>query len=94
MLGDEPSLDALMGCLERRGAREGALHGSLAHNRDAIAAGMPAGTLRCARGAAVHFAIVPPSHTPDIISQAMLLVPWARHQSAWPGYSTSGAWQM
>jgi hypothetical protein len=48
VLGEEPSLDALMGCLERRGAREGALHAALLRNRDAIVAGMPAGPLRCA----------------------------------------------
>lgn len=67
MLGDEPSLDALMGCLERRGAREGALHGALLRNRDAIIAGMPAGPLQCARlllcSTVAHTSAVVPRHT-------------------------------
>ena len=45
VLPDVEALEALMACLERRGAREGQLHVALSYHRDAIAHGLPASTL-------------------------------------------------
>ncbi len=46
VLGDPDTLEKLMGALEKRGAREGALYNSLLRHRESILQGMPAGPLK------------------------------------------------
>lgn len=46
ILGDPESLEKLMEALEKRGAREGALYGSLLRSKEVIVQGMPAGPLQ------------------------------------------------
>ncbi len=46
ILGQPDTLETLMGALEKRGAREGALYNSLLRHKDSILQGMPAEPLK------------------------------------------------